>query len=192
MWHTSAGDRTLEGAEARLIREAIGWVLDMLEPETDHDVWLFGIRAFDHREFGQKLALLCQVGQALLRPDTPPPSLTALNEATAGVLYQGVRQCVQIEVGDDADGFEARHWRRSVLDFGSWLAAEALGSPAEALGCPKPVLGPPTSRTHQTAFWSFCGHVSASGNGLPVSPRLLRPTGHAAAESDGRYFKSTF
>jgi len=34
MWHTSAGDRTLEGAEAGLIREAIGWVLDMREPRT--------------------------------------------------------------------------------------------------------------------------------------------------------------
>ncbi len=117
MWHTSAGDRTLEGAEAGLVREAIGWVLDMLEPQPHDptDVWLFGVQAFDHLEFGQKLALLCQVGEALLRPDIPPPKLTALSEATVGVLYQGIRQCVQIEIDDDADGFEAKHWRRLVL-----------------------------------------------------------------------------
>ena len=134
MWHTSAGDRTLEGAEAALIREAIGWVLDTLEPQTHDDVWLFGVRVFDHLEFGQKLALLCRVGEALLRPDIPPPKLTALSEATVGVLYQGIRQCVQIEIDDDADGFEARHWRRLVL---AAVGEGEQGGPA--VGRPEPL-----------------------------------------------------
>ena len=134
MWHTSAGDRTLEGAEALLIREAMGWVLDMLEPETDDDFWLFGIPAFDRLELGQKLALVCQVGQALLRPDTPPPNLTALNESTVGVLYRGIRQCIRIEIGDATDGFEARHWRRLVI-----AAVTEVQRVDPAVGQPEPL-----------------------------------------------------
>ena len=79
------------------------------------DFWLFGIPVFDHLEFGQKLALLCQVGEALLRLDIPSPALTALNEATVGVLYQGIEQCIQIEIDDAADMLDATHWRRLVL-----------------------------------------------------------------------------
>ncbi len=117
MWHTSEGDRTLEGAEAALIREAIDWVADMLELEASDptDVWIFGVPAFDHLECRQKLALLCQVGEALLQPDIAPPNLTACHEATVGILYEGIEQCIQIEIDDDADGVDVKHWRGLIL-----------------------------------------------------------------------------
>ena len=117
MWHTSEGDRTLEGAEAALIREAIGWVADMLELEASDptDVWIFGVPAFDHLEVRQKLALLCQVAEALLRPDIAPPNLTACHEATVGILYRGIEQCLEMEIDDDADGVDVKHWRGLML-----------------------------------------------------------------------------
>lgn len=136
MWHTSEGDRTLEGAEAVLIREAIGWVADMLELEASDptDVWTFGVPAFDYLEVRQKLALLCQVGEALLRPDIAPPNLTACHEATVGSLYQGIEQCIQIEIDDDADGVSAKHWRGLIL---AAVAEVEQGDPA--VGQPEPL-----------------------------------------------------
>ncbi len=139
MWHTSAGDRTLEGAEAALIREAIGWVLDLeSEAEEPAGSWSFGIPAFDQLAPQQKLALLCEVGEALLRPDILAPNLTALNEATVGVLYEGIRQCLEMEIDGDVPeefgGPDMRYWRRLVVA----ALAEAGPTVIERTALPSP------------------------------------------------------
>lgn len=86
-----------------------------LEASDPTDVWIFGVPAFDHLEVRQKLALLCQVAEALLRPDIAPPNLTACHEATVGILYRGIEQCIQMEIDDDADGVNVKHWRGLML-----------------------------------------------------------------------------
>ena len=75
MWHTAAGDRTLTGAEAKLLKESLGHVVDMIERDADIDEsWPFDIPVFDSLAWQQKLALLAHVAAALFRDDIPMPS----------------------------------------------------------------------------------------------------------------------
>ena len=106
MWHTAAGDRTLTGAEAKLLRESLRHVVDMIERDADIDEsWPFDIPVFDSLAWQQKLALLAQVAAALFREDVPMPELTAVSEAAVAVLFENVAQCIQIEI-DLADDLE--------------------------------------------------------------------------------------
>src|SRR4051794_4489220 len=99
MWHTAAGDRTLLGAEAALLRESLGHVVGMIERDADIDEsWPFDIPVFDSLSWQQKIALLAHVTTALLREDVPMPELTAVSEAAVAVLFENVAQCVQIEI----------------------------------------------------------------------------------------------
>ena len=122
MWHTAAGDRTLTGAEAKLLKESLGHVVDMIERDADIDEsWSFDIPVFDSLAWQQKLALLAHVAAALFRDDIPMPELTAVSEATVAVLFENVAQCIQIEIdfADDLepcdDGIDPTFWRKLVL-----------------------------------------------------------------------------
>ena len=56
MWHTNSGDRTLEGAEARLFAETLWDFVQELElDEGDYNV---GLDVFDRQTYGQKVSLL--------------------------------------------------------------------------------------------------------------------------------------
>jgi hypothetical protein len=110
MWHTPSGNRKLEGAEARLIREALGCFADEIEMQVDcGELYTVGVRLFDRLEWQQKIALLAKVGAALL-DDCPSPKLTAVNEATVAAIYRYVRISIEIEIDGDR-----RAWRRNVL-----------------------------------------------------------------------------
>lgn len=125
MWHTPNEIRTLQGAEAALIRASVAHILDMLETEADGlaDHWEFGIPVFDNMSWQQQLVMLAGVGEALLKDDVPAQELTAINEATVGAIYENIVQCVQFEVdSDDPDineGLDMTYWRR--------LLREAVG-----------------------------------------------------------------
>lgn len=82
-WRTEIGERTLKGAEATLFRESLGNVVDMVEAELagDSDLWEFGIPVFDQLGAHAKLALLAEVGWALLRDTDACPKLTAINQS---------------------------------------------------------------------------------------------------------------
>jgi hypothetical protein len=113
MWHTPKGNRTLKGAEARLIREAIGCFADEIA-EIDEAATV-GVRLFDRLEWRQKIALLAEVAKALL-DDAPPPKLTAINEATVAAIYRHIRISIEVEIdGDVPEDRDARFWRRLVL-----------------------------------------------------------------------------
>jgi hypothetical protein len=118
MWHTPSGHRKLKGAEARFIREALGCFADEIEMEVDCDEpYTIGVRLFDRLEWQQKIALLAEVGTALL-DDSPPPKLTAVNEATAAAIYQYIRIGIEIEIDGDVPenkDLDMRSWRRHVL-----------------------------------------------------------------------------
>jgi len=121
MWRTSSGNRTLKGHEAALIRASLAYVVDMLEEESlgyaDH--WGFNIRLFDNLSWQQQLALLADVGEALLHEDIPAPTLSAMNEAAIGALYENVDECLQIEIDSDepgiGDALDMTYWRRLLL-----------------------------------------------------------------------------
>ena len=115
-WRTSQGVRTLNGAEAALVRDALEDVADNIEDElSGEDPWEFGVRQFDQQEPLVKLALLAEVGSALLRDTEAIPELTAISEATVAVLFAHIQQSIEFEI-DCVDGLEAPFfWRTLAL-----------------------------------------------------------------------------
>ncbi len=89
MWWTPDGQRVLQGAEAKLFREALGMIVDMVRDDAE-GLWQFGAPPFDKLQPNQKLAVLAQVGTALLCKDQPMPRLTAALEASVGAVYKTV------------------------------------------------------------------------------------------------------
>ena len=129
MWNTANGIRTLKGHEAALIRASIWHLWDMLEDEAGNlaNHWEFGIPLFDKMSWQQQLVMLAGAGKALLVEDTPPPELTAINEAVVGALYENISQCVRFEIdSDDRESSEGDRtcWRRLLRD-----AAEEMDKP---------------------------------------------------------------
>lgn len=101
MWHTPTGNRVIRGAEAELIRASVGGIVEeLLRAEHLHDDNGFdsGIEIFDALPVSQKLASLEQVMRYLLTDTLAPLPLTAVNEAVVGVIFENVRQQVEMEV----------------------------------------------------------------------------------------------
>jgi len=99
-WNCSHGKRTLAGAEATLIRDALADVVERcrheVQGEADH--WTYGVALFDCLEPGVQLAMLAEVGHALLRETETCPELTAVNEGTIAALYRHIEEALEIEI----------------------------------------------------------------------------------------------
>jgi hypothetical protein len=132
MYRTSEGNRILLGAERRLFETCLGMIVDMLD---DDDVD-FGFEAFDNLRRNQKLAALYIAARGLLRPDEPPPKLTAFLEATVATVYQFAKEQVEQEIvfpltdgeddGEDEGEGEGTAWRRLVLNAAREHSASEL------------------------------------------------------------------
>jgi len=136
MWRTRTGNRTLQGAEARLVAAAIVAVLDnlALDLEGDDQVpqWQFGIAVFDELEAPQRLAVLNRIAVYLLSETLDTLPLTAVNEAAIGALFAEIHDAVMLEIGfadetEESLGGEGRishetfsaadtRWRQLVLE----------------------------------------------------------------------------
>ena len=118
-WHTQGGDRTLAGAEAVLIREALAYVVDMVEDDIVEpaDPWEFGVAAFDCLEPSARLAMLAEVGWPLLRDTESFPELTALNEATVAVLFIAIEQLLELEIVSRRDHASDQHGQTNILSL---------------------------------------------------------------------------
>ena len=128
MWRTPAGVRFASGFEAELLRELLGCLYDEVDTAVRYDdpglAAETGVRLFDQLQPTQQVALLAEVGQALLDPNTSPPELTAVREATiaalmetlrCGILFEAERQVVDEELVLD--------WRQLLIDC---LAEQSL------------------------------------------------------------------
>jgi hypothetical protein len=117
MWRTSQGDRTLEGAEARLVAAAVVDMWMQLEQDEDSDdPWTWGVPIFDSLQWEQKIVQLAAVANALLQRDVSPMPLHAINEAPIGALFEHVRQSVQFEVESGVDvPPPSVYWRTQLL-----------------------------------------------------------------------------
>lgn len=124
-WHTEIGDRCLTGLEARLIREIVGYMDDIiageLEYDGDNNGLDYGIPVFDKLAPAQKLALLEEVLRQLLNPTEKIHELTAMNEGAIAAIYAAVGQMVvsEIEMESDLEDMglvDAQHWRKLLLD----------------------------------------------------------------------------
>jgi hypothetical protein len=106
MWWTPNGQRTLSQAEAKLIRELVASAYDEVDLSDDMETFQTGISVFDRLESAQQLALLLEVGEALLQSDVPPPELTAVREAVIAVLFLQLSRELEIEMED-----RGTYWR---------------------------------------------------------------------------------
>ncbi len=123
MWHTSRGDRTLQGDEAALVSRAIELMVAALLMHVDEDFeedapdCEAGIAIYDHCTPSQRLGLLHQVAHYLLTETDRSLPLSALTDATVAAIFVEVRDQIAIEIGfapDQQTEGEAS-WREMVL-----------------------------------------------------------------------------
>src|SRR5688572_2502916 len=100
MWHTPLGDRTLVGAEAELVRQALLDMTELLLEEADElaEYWPCGVKLFDELLWQQRLALLTRVAHALLKADSPMAELSAVNEAAVAAIFATIGRNVIVEM----------------------------------------------------------------------------------------------
>jgi hypothetical protein len=117
-WNLPGENKVLSGAMAELFRASLASVYDMMLEETQGmEPWDFKIPSFDRLSWSQRLALLVEVGESLLRSDVPEPELTAMCEAAVAVVARNVDDQLSIEIdGDFAEEGSPRqfYWRRVV------------------------------------------------------------------------------
>ena len=109
VWHTSEGVRTLEGAEAHLVRELVHYLLDQILVGIDIDeAHRADVPIFDALQPTQQLVMLYQVARGLLDSTAEPIELTAINEGTIYAMFCELRSLIEIEIdfqrmGDASD-----------------------------------------------------------------------------------------
>lgn len=128
MWHTAEGTRTVAGAEARLICETVGELVDAIRAEKIYDSNVeLDIVLFDQLTWQQQMVMLSQVLKPLLDSSVPPPPLTALREATVAAIYAQMRVGVEFEIdmeqtskyGEEGDTDRRREIIQAIKEHGS-------------------------------------------------------------------------
>lgn len=113
MWHSSRGNRTLHGAEARLVASAIEMMIDALivhvndddeldESFTGSDLAIpdceSGIPVYDRLGACQRIGVLHQIAKYLLTETSKPLKLSAIVEAGVAAVYVEIRDQLAIEI----------------------------------------------------------------------------------------------
>jgi len=123
MWRTSSGERTLEGAEAKVFAEVLWDFLDEINLGPDDD-YVLGVNIFDRLTYGQKISALSIVGKGLLTDSSPVP-LTAVLEGTIAAIYQHMKICIIIELDEPEFGTT---WRKKVVSAREESGGEEIPS----------------------------------------------------------------
>ena len=129
MWWTPDGERILQGAEARLFREGLAVLVDMVREDYE-GYQEFGTPPFDNLQPNQKLAVLAEVSSALLQEGRPMPRLTAVREATVAAVYEAIMIWVEMEIDQSAEGLASPTWRELILAACRERGIEELLDPA--------------------------------------------------------------
>lgn len=130
MWDTSKGLRTLDRAEAYLIRELIHYLLDQIlvgiEIDEPHRT---DVPIFDALQPTQQLVMLHEVATGLLNSKVDPVPLCAINEATIYAMFCELRSLIEIEIDFQRRGkAEKKSIRSAVID--AWQQHQLWGQPA--------------------------------------------------------------
>ncbi len=127
MWQTSRGNRTLCGAEADLVSNAIDAMIDDLLIQLDEDfdedqTWenQYGLQVFDSLTASQRLRLLYDIAKYLLCPTDDVLPLSAATEAAVAAIFVEIRDSVAIEIdlcdsADEESQEPLQSWRDLVL-----------------------------------------------------------------------------
>lgn len=112
MWNTSEGPRILQGAEALPVREAIGWMVDLIHEEASGYGFQVhtSVELYDNLTWTQRLALLDEVTSALLLPSFEIANPGAAHDAAVGAIFNTVMD----QIGAEVDLSEQCFWRKSV------------------------------------------------------------------------------
>lgn len=103
-WHAQAGQLVLEGDEARLFREAILYMGDIIEGAVEDDESFFeGAELFDRMTRTQQIASLEVVARYLYHKTAECLPLTAWSEATLASILQVIRMFIEAELDEGAD-----------------------------------------------------------------------------------------
>lgn len=118
-WDTPGGNRVMKGAEAELVESALTRLYDELRESYDEETgetFEYGVALFDRLSYPSKMALLAEVGQALLRR-TKCPEITAYRQAAIATIYAVIEDSVVTEAGfaddDDDDRIMPKDYCRS-------------------------------------------------------------------------------
>jgi hypothetical protein len=123
--------RTLAGAEAELVRGALGMMVDthVAELREEAEPWQYGVLWFDQWEAGQRLWLLEQVAGALLNTEVIEPPAAIFEAAVDAILFE-IADLVEMEIQDVACSGPtasapnlagpAPSWRQSVREAFRW------------------------------------------------------------------------
>ncbi len=110
MWHTSRGDRTLQGNEAALVRMSIESIIDTLVVHIDEEIENeevgadakidcdSGIRVYDALTMSQRIAVLHDVAMHLLTDAGQTVTPSAELEAAVAAIFVEIRDQVAIEI----------------------------------------------------------------------------------------------
>lgn len=99
MWQTSHGVRTLEGAEAYLVREVVHYLLDQILVGVEiNEPHRSDVPIFDALQPTQQLMMLSQIAQGLLNHHVAPVPLTAINEGAIYAVFCELRSLIEIEI----------------------------------------------------------------------------------------------
>lgn len=99
MWETSEGVRTLDGAEAHLLRELVHYLLDQIMVGIEiNEPHRTDVPIFDALQPTQQLVMLYQVARGLLDANAEPVALTAINEGAIYAVFCELRSLIEIEI----------------------------------------------------------------------------------------------
>ena len=132
-WPTTDGLRNLSGAEADLVRGAIGMMVDthVAELREDAVAWEYGVEWFDQWDVGQRLWLLEQVTRAFFGTQQLD-SAAAMFDAAADAVFYEILDLIQIEIEQGALADSDRSWRQSVVQAFEWQRCRPSETDAES------------------------------------------------------------
>jgi hypothetical protein len=125
MWESPNGIRTLEGAEADLVRHGTIILVDQIKDEIEIGEPIeYGAPLFDKLPSHQKLAVLSGVANALLSPDVDAPERCAVDDSAVAVIFEVIKVALEAEV-HFADEYDGVSWTHMIL---SCRAAKSLAA----------------------------------------------------------------
>ena len=104
-WRTSRGKRVLTGTEREFFLTAFGSLVDEIRAELagHRDPVEFGIAVFDRLQPWSKLAVLADVGSALIHKTKECPKHTAVSEGAIAAVFSQMHVLIEIEIDVEAD-----------------------------------------------------------------------------------------
>lgn len=138
-WNTPAGNRVLKGAEAELVQCGLGILMDELRDTLDSETGEtseYGYELFDRLPYPSKIALLAEVGHALLKRTRECPEVTAYRQATVATIYAVVTEEIESEVRHGDEPLEGRtlatdHYRSRLIEALTRLEGEPPEMPGK-------------------------------------------------------------